>query len=299
MRKFFKIVSWVFFGIVVSMLLSVLYYAVFASIFSSDVEKSLTEQVRMYEKYLPQMRENVQLMEAEIEFLKGRDEHIYRSVFKAEAPAVSEMIRVSMLLPEDEKSREDAVKQAFDRSGKVLSKASRIEACWREVFDSLASARYDIPPMLSPVEGLNYRSVGASVGEKLSPFYKLKVSHEGLDIIAPAGAPVYATAPGVVTAVQKASGGKGNMVTITHSGGYVTRYAHMSEVSVKKGRRVKSGERIGAVGDSGRSFTTHLHYEVLKDDEPMDPNDYVFASVTPEEYLKILIKSAASAQSMD
>lgn len=278
MKKVLKILSWILCGIVVSIVLSVVYYSLFALVFSSDMDKVLMEENMLYEKYLPQMKENAGLMASEIQFLKGRDAHIYRSVFKTEVPSVSEVDR--------------GVEHALESAGKI-------EDCWREIFDTLAVANFVMPPMIAPIEDLNYRSIGASVGGKLSPFYKLNFMHDGLDIIAPLGTPVVATESGVVTAVQTALGGKGNMVTIKHDGGYSTVYAHMSKIFVKKGKKVKRGERIGLVGDSGRSFTTHLHYEVRKDGEPLDPTSCFFGQVSEDEYFKILMKSASSAQSMD
>lgn len=298
MNKYLKIFLWIVGGFAASLMLSVLYYTIFALLVSTDVEKALKEENRLYEKYLPQIQENAELMERELAYLQGRDEAVYRAVFKAEAPDVNRMIAAGLEL-EDIKGRIDVVKRAHIQSLRTAESARGIEECWKEVFDSLASKAYARPPLVSPIGDLQFSNVGASVGDKLSPFYKMTVRHDGLDIVAPAGTPVLATADGRVTNVQKSSGGKGNMVEITHAGGYVTRYAHLSTVKAVKGRSVKAGDVIGGVGDSGRSFTTHLHYEILKDGATCDPNHYLYCSVNPEEYLRILIKSAASGQSMD
>lgn len=298
MNRYVKIALWTVGVLISSIVLSVLYYVLFALLFSSDVEKALIKENRLYRKYLPEVEETSSLLSTELEFLRRRDENIYKSVFKADAPAVLEMIESDVVV-DDIGGRADAVRRAAIQSDRAMRSADRVEACWREVFDSLESKGYRLPPMAIPVPEVNYQSVGASVGDKLSPFYKLSVRHDGLDIIAPAQTPVYATAPGRVTEVQKANGGKGNMVVISHPGGYVTRYAHLSSIKVSKGSSVNVGDVVGEVGDSGRSFTTHLHYEVEKDGVKLDPNHYFFGSLTPEEYLKILIKSAASGQSMD
>ncbi len=86
---------------------------------------------------------------------------------------------------------------------------------------------------------------------------------------------------------------------IDHGNGYVTRYAHLADVGVGKGRVLKKGARIGYVGVSGNSFAPHLHYEVLRDTLVMDPVNYLFASVTPEEYVNMLVMSVVTGQSMD
>ena len=123
--------------------------------------------------------------------------------------------------------------------------------------------------------------------------------HNGLDLIAPAGDPVHAAGDGVVTEVVKSRKGLGNVVTITHKGGYKTRYAHLADIEVRKGNRVKKGKVIGYVGVSGNSFAPHLHYEVCRDTSVMDPVHYMFESVTPDEYVNMLIMSASTGQSMD
>ncbi len=298
MNRFFKIVLWVLGGIIVSIVTSVAYYCLFAWLFSSDVEKALEQENALYEKYLPQIEGQAYLMDAEMELLRRRDEHIYKSVFKADAPAVSEMIEADIQL-DDITGRGDIIKKSYMQSERAAQRAARVEQFWREITDSISRKSYPVPPMITPVKELTHKNIASSTGDKLSPFYRTTVAHNGLDIIAPAGTPVIAACDGLVTAVQKSSGGMGNMVTVAHSGGYVTRYAHLSEITVPKGRRVKAGDVIGKVGDSGRAFTTHLHYEVLRYGEPQDPNNYFYGVISPEEYLKFMIKSASSGQSMD
>ena len=127
----------------------------------------------------------------------------------------------------------------------------------------------------------------------------MKIMHNGLDLIAPAGDPVYAAADGRVSDVVKSRKGLGNVVTVDHGNGYVTRYAHLADIEVKKGRVVKKGTRLGYVGVSGNSFAPHLHYEVIRDTTIVDPVNHFFGSVTPDEYVNMLIMSASTGQSMD
>jgi murein DD-endopeptidase MepM/ murein hydrolase activator NlpD len=102
-----------------------------------------------------------------------------------------------------------------------------------------------------------------------------------------------------VKEVIKSRKGLGNVVVIDHGNGYVTRYAHLADVETRKGRKVRMGARIGYVGVSGNSFASHLHYEVLRDTLVLDPVNHFFASVTPEEYMNMLIMSVTTGQSMD
>ncbi len=98
--------------------------------------------------------------------------------------------------------------------------------------------------------------------------------HEGIDLSAPAGTPVKATADGVVSFAGR-SGDFGRLVIIDHGGGWQTRYAHLKRIKVKKGKKVRRGDVIGTVGKSGNATGNHLHYEVRHDGNPVDPRPYL------------------------
>ena len=280
MKKFLDILKWVGICFGASLVLSLVYYVICALIFDTDVEKELRDENRLFRRELPQVAVAATLVEQELDVLHLRDGNIYHEVFKTDLPHLDDMLESR---PADD----------------VLETAGRIEKCWRQALDSLMCPSVAAPPMMFPITGLDHTDVGASTGERMNPFYKVKAHHDGIDLVAPEGTTVYATAPGSVTKVQKTEGGKGNMVEITHKGGYVTRYAHLSEILVKSGTSVSRGRAIGKVGNSGRSFTTHLHYEILYNGEVMDPTHFFFGSLTPEEYLNFLIMSTSSGQSMD
>ena len=123
--------------------------------------------------------------------------------------------------------------------------------------------------------------------------------HGGLDLISQQGDPVYASADGVVKNVDHSTKGLGNVVTIDHGNGFITRYAHLENTRVSKGQKVTRDKQIGQVGMSGNSFAPHLHYEVLKDTLRVDPLNFLFASVSPEDYMGMLFMSSNTGQSMD
>lgn len=295
MKKLFENI---FYFIVGSLVLSLLYYVVFSLFVCTDVEKQLRDENRLYRRELPEAERYASLVGEELEFLRMRDENIYRQVFKADAPDVSRMIGGDILTPEEAVGG-SLVNRTWKKSSDAMSAASRTEADWRAIFEIVSRRDFVAPPLYSPVKNLHYTNVGASVGNKMNPFYKVVSHHDGIDIISPEGTPVLATAGGWVEKVQNADGGKGRMVEISHPGGYVTRYAHLSEISVKQGRYVRAGSQVGLVGDSGRSFSTHLHYEVIFNGRTLDPANFFMCSLTPMEYLNILIMSASSGQSMD
>jgi murein DD-endopeptidase MepM/ murein hydrolase activator NlpD len=165
--------------------------------------------------------------------------------------------------------------------------------------EALADENFVMPPMTNPLKDFTFAQTGASVGDKMNPFYKVPMRHNGLDLIAPAGEPVHAVADGVISEVIKSRKGLGNVVVIDHGDGYITKYAHLSDMETRKGRKVKRGTRIGYVGVSGNSFAPHLHYEVMRDTVVLDPVNHFFASVTPMEYINMLIMSVSTGQSME
>lgn len=133
----------------------------------------------------------------------------------------------------------------------------------------------------------------------MNPFYKVMTMHEGIDLIAGQGTPVLASCDGVVSLVKRSKKGLGNVVEITHANGYMTRYAHLADITVREGEKVQAGRRIANVGITGNSFAPHLHYEVRRDSLLLNPVNFFFASFSPEDYMKVAYMAASTGQSMD
>ena len=110
---------------------------------------------------------------------------------------------------------------------------------------------------------------------------------------------IYSTGDGVVAKVEKNKSGYGNNVLIDHGYGYKTRYAHLHTIKVKKGEKVKRGQEIGTMGNTGKSTAPHLHYEVIKNNKTVNPINFFYNDITPEEYDKILELSQLPSQTMD
>jgi murein DD-endopeptidase MepM/ murein hydrolase activator NlpD len=154
----------------------------------------------------------------------------------------------------------------MDRSVSALTaRSARLEEFYQDQSVLLAST-----PSVWPVRG--YLSAG--FGNRLDPFTGQRDFHTGLDVSAPVGTRVQSPADGViVSAGQK--GAYGNSIIIDHGFGVVTRYGHLSGFNVKPGQRVKRGDVIGFVGDTGRSTAPHLHYEVWVRDQAQNPIHYI------------------------
>lgn len=279
--KSWKIVMKVLAALGGGMVLLVLYYLVFMLVFPTDLERRLEKENAMYRNEIARVERNIELMGEEIEYLESRDGVIYQHLFNSEVPRESDA---------------DGTGSVDD----IVQTMAGVEENLKTIYGLSGDGRiFSKIPVIAPLDGLGWANVGASTGQKMSPFYKVSVGHDGVDLMASAGTPVRATADGRVTAVRKSAGGLGNVVELTHEGGYVTRYAHLSEMLVKKGKRVKAGDIVGLVGDSGRTFATHLHYEISKDGKPLDPLAFFVLSNGPKEYFYMMLNGASTGQSMD
>lgn len=143
------------------------------------------------------------------------------------------------------------------------------------VMQTAAAAAPETPP---PMEALEPCGMPVTHLARISaPFGQRRARgriHQGLDFAAPTGEPVFATAPGVVTASEW-RGAYGRLVIVSHANGMETRYAHLSRFDVRKGARVARGETLGAIGSTGRSTGPHLHYEVRRGGKPLDPAGHI------------------------
>ena len=287
----------VFFVATASM--AVLYYLIFALFFSTEEQQCLRDENRMYEKEYPELQRKEELVSDVIEGLRLKDDRIYEEIFSMSAPDLDPISSVDFLNGMDSIPDTDIVVYAERKLDKAVASAGAVEANFARIMKAVTDSGFVMPPMTNPLENFSFAQTGASVGEKINPFYKVPIMHNGLDMIAPSGAPVYAAADGVVKNVIRSRKGLGNVVEIDHGNGYVTRYAHLADVEVRKGRELKKGARIGYVGVSGNSFAPHLHYEVLRDTLVMDPVNHLFASVTPDDYVNMLIMAVSTGQSLD
>ncbi len=279
--------------------MAVLYYVIFALVFNTEEERRLRQENRLYEKEIPELEEKERLLSDVVTGLKIKDDRIYEEIFHTSSPDMDRFVSKDFLNGLDSIPDDDIVRYSEDRLGQLMQGADSIEANFRSVMAIISAEDFVMPPMTHPLGDFSSAQTGATVGTKINPFYKVPMKHNGIDLIASAGEPVYAAADGVIKEVVRSKKGLGNVVVIDHGDGYQTRYAHLADVEMRVGRKVKRGTRIGYVGVSGNSFAPHLHYEVLKDTLVLDPVNYFFASITPEEYLDMMIMAVSTGQSMD
>ncbi|MBR5256974.1 MAG: peptidoglycan DD-metalloendopeptidase family protein [Bacteroidales bacterium] len=275
------------------------FYVLFSLLFSTEEEKRLQQENDLYATYYQDLREKERLVTDAVSGLEMKDDALYREIFQTEAPSVDAVTAADMISVSDSLSESFYLSYSASKSESLRMMAKNVEENFRDIYRIMAQRRDSLPPLTLPLEGMSYVQTGASVGLKHNPLYKVELQHDGIDLVAPQGSPVLAAADGIVRTIVHSNKALGNIVEIDHRNGYVTRYALLGDISVSQGRTVKRGQKIGTVGISSTTFAPHLHYEVLRDGIIQDPVRFLSASVSPEEYSKMLYMSVSTRQSLD
>ena len=234
----------------------------------------LTSEIGDREEVLDRLADSLQSLSA-------REAEIYRNMFNA--------------MPPRHMSEADA-SQRRDPSVAAAAVSSAISDILAALEDKRAASAI---PSVMPIRNFDSSRAGASVGRKFNPFFKTIRIHDGIDLAAEEGTPVIATADGTAVVVEEQVKGYGNRIVLQHECGLQTVYAHLGDISVRKGQAVCRGDVIGRVGSTGRSFAPHLHYEVVRDGLHLDPVHFFFGSLNPSGYRGMLLKTMTVGQSMD
>lgn len=266
----------------------------------SPKEKMLQQENEQLKEQLREMDNKLDLMSEAMLDIENRDDNIYRVIFEADPMPVEE--RYPKLYDQNQAGvgNTDALALLQDVSGKANQLLVRLSA-QSHSFDTLAeiaqrkSDMLTSIPAIRPLKGV--KTISSGFGGRYHPILKTIRMHTGVDLSAPKGTPVYATADGVVSR-EKGGSGYGIVVILNHGYSYQTLYAHLSKKVVKPGQKVKRGQLIGYVGNTGLSFGTHLHYEVIKNGVKVNPVHYFFDDITPEEYDAILESSKIVNQAL-
>lgn len=237
--------------------------------------------------------------------IEKRDDEIYRTIFEA-GPIPNEVRTAGFGGANRYKNLE-----GFNNSELLIDSRKKLDQIagrayvQTKSFDDVVEMARDKEKMLAaipaiqPVANKNLKRMASGYGYRIHPIYKVRKMHWGTDFSAPTGTPIYATGDGKVTKYRRSRAGYGNHIIIDHGYGYQTLYAHMSKLDVRRGQKVKRGDIIGYIGSSGRSTAPHLHYEVIKDGRKINPVNYFFNDLSPEEYEMMLEFSSNSNQSFD
>jgi murein DD-endopeptidase MepM/ murein hydrolase activator NlpD len=274
--------------------------------FASPRELKLSHEIKEMEYYFAALNKKVISLQGALSSIEKRDDNIYRVVMGAEPidPAIRQG-GTGGYDPYQDLRQADLNKAEFiaglhEKVDKLRRKLY-IESMSQDELVQLTlnkESLYAAIPAIQPVSNKQLIAIASGFGLRIHPVYKVIRMHTGIDFAAPLGTPIYATANGQVTEVDVKFDGYGKMVIIDHGFGYTTRYAHLQDFLVKIGQKVKRGQRIGFVGNTGLSTASHLHYEVLINGEQIDPVHYFFNDLSPLEYEKVVELASVKNQSL-
>jgi murein DD-endopeptidase MepM/ murein hydrolase activator NlpD len=271
----------------------------------SPKERLLKRELSQMEFQYKMLNERLDQIVDVLDDLQDRDDNIYRIIFEAEP--VPSGVRKAGYGGADRYAKLDGYVYSellIETSKKLDQIAGQLvvqSKSFDEVFEMAKNKSAFIAsiPAIQPISNKDLKRLSSFYGYRMDPFYKVMKFHEGVDFSAPTGTEIYATGDAVVKSVQKSKSQYGNNVLLDHDFGYETFYAHCKDFHVKPGDRVKRGQVIATVGNTGKSTAPHLHYEVRKNGRPIDPINYFFNDITPEDYDMMITLSARPSQSMD
>ncbi len=288
-----------------SLLIAVLYYLVFAIFFNSPKEKVLIREIEQLALQYEIIQRDMGNMEKVIVQLQETDDNLYRTIFEAEP--------IPVTLREGGVGGVNRYKEleGFSNSSIVIETARKLDKLRKQIyiqsrsFDELITLSRKKGEMLGaipailPISNKDLTRTASGFGNRVHPIYKIIKFHAGMDFTAPTGTEIYATGNGRIHSVTSSKRGLGNHIIIDHGFGYTTVYAHLDRFNVRQGQKVSRGDVIGYVGNTGLSVAPHLHYEVKLNGLNVDPVNYYFNDLSPEEYERMIEIASKTGQSFD
>ncbi len=279
--------------LVVSLALSFLYQYIYTRFFDTpktiQLKKQYSELMLQYEL----LERKIEESDRDLSEVNLRDNNMYRAVL-----GLSEM---TYPVREPDFSSTEWYRQAVNNSSAnvVIGASYQLDRLVKRTYqqskslDDVAALSINMEemaecvPAIQPVDLKKIRNIG-NYGWRIDPVFGGSRHHDGLDFSGDVGLPIYATGNGKVVRAEKNQGGYGNLVEIDHQFGYTTRYAHLQTILVRPGQRVKRGEKIALLGNTGKSTGPHLHYEVRYLGRPLDPRNFFSNDLSGTEYNKML-----------
>lgn len=273
--------------------------------FETPKDKLLTGELESMKLNYKLLNKKLELMDEVLGAIEERDNNVYRIYFNA-----------TPISNEERKSGFGGVNrykalEGYNNSDLVINTTKKVDQLTKElVIQSksldeivvLAKQKEKLLaaiPAIQPVKNEDLKRMASGYGYRSDPFTKIRKFHYGMDFTAPSGTPIYATGDGVILKADNSLSGYGNHIEVSHGYGYVTLYAHLSKYNCRPGQKVKRGDIIGYVGSTGRSEAPHLHYEVIKNGEKVNPINFYYGSISAEEYIAISSLAAQENQSLD
>jgi murein DD-endopeptidase MepM/ murein hydrolase activator NlpD len=278
----------------------------YSNYFESPRELLLSNEVKEMEYLYQNLNKEVSKLDNELAHLEHRDDNIYRAVLGAEP--IDKSVREAGIGGVDR--YEDIKKKNLVHEDFLIKLHERVDKLKRKVYiesksqdDVIALAEnkeklFAAIPAIQPVANKELIALASGFGMRIHPVYKVRKMHTGVDFAAAIGTPIYATADGIIDKLEVSFSGYGKQLEIDHGFGYRTRFAHMHGFAVRYGQKVKRGDLIGYVGETGLSTAPHLHYEVFVNGIHVNPIHYFFNDLNAKEYEKVIELASIENQSL-
>ena len=272
-----------------------------------DTPKEIVQarEINNYKLQLKVLNKKLDQVESTLANIEDRDNSLYRVYFEA-SPIPEEQRRAGF----GGVNRYNYL-EGYESSDLIVNTTERIDILTKELviqsksldeIELLAKNKESLLtsiPSIQPVDMSDLKRMASGYGYRIDPFTKMRTMHFGMDFSAKTGTPIYATGDGRVARADNRAAGFGNHVRINHGFGYESIYAHMSKITVKRGYKVKRGDLIGYVGNTGRSVAPHLHYEIIKDGRKINPINFYSGSLSPDEFKELVNLASQENQSLD
>lgn len=282
------------------LVLSLLVAVVFSRMFATPREQSMMDENATLRRELKGMERSVSELERNLLVLKERDLKIYRAMYEADPPRPVDYRGPDYAelksLPEGELLQR--IRQKIERLGKDVYAQKVSYETLKRLIRSKESFVNSIPA-IQPVANEDLNQMASGFGYRLDPFYRTFTFHPGMDFTVEIGTEIFATGDGIVQKTANDGWGYGNHVVIDHGFGYSTLYGHLSKIVVSPGQTVKRGQLIGHAGNTGRSTGPHLHYEVRRGGNPLNPAFFYHNDLTDEQYRRMIEMSNRESKRFD
>ena len=298
--KFKRLSYYLIASVVVSVLiLSFSFYNI-----KSFIQKEAAKENQSLRQEISVFNKDLNLILEVLNDIQNKDDNIYRAIFEADPYPDHKRKLGTGGNPIKFKKYEnieygELVVEIVQKLELIEKKLSSQSKSFDEVFEITKEKQKMLKaiPSIQPINNRDLTRIASGFGMRMHPIYKILKMHKGMDFTAPIGTEIYATGDGVIEKVGW-TGGYGKTILINHGYGYKTRYAHCSKFKCKKGQKVKRGDHIGYVGNTGQSTGPHLHYEVFKNNRQINPVNFFFNDLSPEEYDKVIEISSRPTQSL-
>ncbi len=299
-QRFKKFFMHTFLGIFIG----IIFFFLFVYFVPSPKQKHLENENEKLELQYKLLSAEMATMQEIMQDIEQRDDNLYRVLFQAE-PLNKDKRRTN--------NDNDFKYKKFENlnAGELIINTSKQSAelkkqlyAQSKSFDEIIylakinEKKLQHIPAIQPILNQDLSRIASGFGYRVHPIYHTRKMHHGMDFTAPTGTDIYATGNGTIIAAEWKQG-YGNTIIIDHGFGYKTVYAHLHKYYKHKGEQVKRGDIIAAVGSTGISTAPHLHYEVKHNDTSVNPMNYYFLDLSPEEYDKMIRMASNAGRALD